>query len=111
MRQQLAFLKHQTDSVPQSGDAATRQPRDILAVDQDLTFGRLLLSKQQLQQSRFAGAAGTGQKNELAFFYFKIDIGERLVVWRIGLRNMKQLDHEIARKRSESSFFFGRNLS
>src|SRR6185503_6179820 len=70
-RNQLEVLEDEANRSAVGLDFAAAKIREIAAGDFQLAFARKLLAKKQTQKGRFAGAAWTGQKEELALVDFE----------------------------------------
>src|SRR5713101_7676092 len=90
--QEPKILKHEPHRPAQIRDSRSLDLRQIPVVYQDLPFIRGLGAKNQPEKGRFAGPAGSGEKDKLAFLNLETDILEsRSAVIRLG--DMKKLDH------------------
>ena len=69
---EFEVLEDEADAAAIFLDVAARQRGEVVAVDEDLALARLLLTEEQTEQRRLAGAARAGEENEFAF-----DDGER----------------------------------
>jgi hypothetical protein len=76
-------LKQETHLLPQSSDASTVEPDQVLTVDRYLAFRRLLFSAQELQERRLSGTARPGYKNTLPFLNLETNALESCSVWRV----------------------------
>jgi hypothetical protein len=87
MRPDVELLKHHADAPAHPVDvrfgvappaAIDVQRADWLAVDQHISFVRLLEKVDAAQQGRFAAAAGTHDANDLPGFDVEIDAAHRM---------------------------------
>ena len=92
-RNQLEVLKDETDAASIFLDVVARQRRQIVTVDGDAAFARLFLTEKKTKQRGLAGAAWTGEKNELALVDVQRQIAQRVQTTTVKFREMLRLDH------------------
>src|SRR5207248_9272333 len=62
---------------PETDDLESRQAGDVASVEEDMPAGRLWPAADRHQQSRFAGAVGADQRDDLASGDFEVDAFQR----------------------------------
>ena len=66
---------------------------EVVAVDEDVAFARLLLHEEQAQQRRLAGTARAGQKDEFALVDGERQVPQRVQAAAVKFREVVRLDH------------------
>src|SRR4029434_2214891 len=80
--QELEFLKQETHLLPQSSNASTVEPDQVLTVGRCWAFGRRLSPAQQLQERCLSGTARPGYENTLPFLNLETNALESCSVRR-----------------------------
>ena len=91
--QELEVLEDDADPSPQLGDLGSGKGGDVHPVHQDLSRGGCLLSEQEAQESGLAGAAGSGEKDEIASLNIETDVHEGVVAAAVVFVDVIQLHH------------------
>ena len=85
-------MKNHSDAATQKWDLGIGNGGYIAAVDENLALGRRFLTEYEFQKSRFAGSAGTGQKDEIPLLHFDGDVGQSRRVSIVLLGDVERLN-------------------
>src|SRR6202165_2009895 len=90
--QQFEILEDHADLPTQVREMAPLEAAQILPLDMDGAGGRLLLADQEADEGRFAGAAGTNEKDEVLLGNFQRDVPQGDGAVGIGFLHALQAD-------------------
>jgi hypothetical protein len=87
-RDQPKILEDKADAAAERLDVRGAEGLEVAAQHLQLTLARQILAQQQPEQRRLAGAAGAGQKDELAFVDGEGEVAESVNAALVELRQM-----------------------
>jgi hypothetical protein len=95
VRQQLEVLEHAADVAAQVRDLVAGQRGDVLAGDVDLALLGGLLTVEEAQEGRLAGARRSDQEDELALVDVDRCVAQGHVLALVDLRDVLEFDHDV----------------
>ena len=95
MVDETEILEHKAHFSAHIRDFTFADVADVLTVNEHLTLVRALLTGDELQKGTFARAAGTDDKDELAFFDLQVDVVQRFRTVIVNFRNIAEFDQSV----------------
>jgi hypothetical protein len=98
-RDQAEVLEDESDGAAVALNLRRAEVLEVAAGDLQIAFARQILAQQQPEQGRLAGAAGAGEKEELALVDGQREIAQRVDAAAVELRKMMSFYQLTGQKR------------